>query len=89
MNEPDRIYWFPAKRHGWGWGSPTTWQGWLVLVAWLACVIPVSVWLAQRSAPLVLLFLVVMGGVLVLVCYVTGEPPCWRRVDAVENRPRQ
>jgi hypothetical protein len=28
-------YWFPAKRYGWGWGPPVTWQGWAVLVVWL------------------------------------------------------
>jgi hypothetical protein len=26
-------YWFPAKRYGWGWGFPITWQGWLVFAA--------------------------------------------------------
>jgi hypothetical protein len=26
-------YWFPAKRYGWGWGLPVTWQGWAVLAA--------------------------------------------------------
>jgi hypothetical protein len=26
----DGRYWFPAKRYGWGWGLPVTWQGWLV-----------------------------------------------------------
>ena len=30
MNEPEK-YWFPAKRYGWGWGLPSTWQGWIVL----------------------------------------------------------
>lgn len=35
MNESKR-YWFPAKKYGWGWGMPATWQGWLVLGAYLA-----------------------------------------------------
>lgn len=26
-------YWFPARRVGWGWGPPSTWQGWAVLAA--------------------------------------------------------
>jgi hypothetical protein len=30
VTEPPE-YWFPAKRYGWGWGLPQTWQGWLVL----------------------------------------------------------
>ena len=25
------IYWFPAKRYGWGWGLPSVWQGWVVM----------------------------------------------------------
>ncbi len=29
-------YWFPAKRYGWGWGIPNTWQGWLVLAVFAA-----------------------------------------------------
>jgi hypothetical protein len=24
--------WFPAKRYGYGWGIPTRWQGWLVVL---------------------------------------------------------
>ena len=28
--QTERKYWFPAKRYGWGWGMPNTWQGWLV-----------------------------------------------------------
>src|ERR1019366_10065186 len=31
-------YWFPAKRYGWGWGPPTMWQGWVVLIVWFAAI---------------------------------------------------
>jgi hypothetical protein len=31
--QTERKYWFPAKRYGWGWGIPSSWQGWLVF--WL------------------------------------------------------
>jgi hypothetical protein len=79
MNQRPPKYWFPAKRYGWGWGPPATWQGWLFLIAWLASVVPVSVWLAPRRPLLYLLFLVAMCGVLTLVCYLTGEPPGRRR----------
>jgi len=24
MNETERNIWFPAKKHGWGWGLPVT-----------------------------------------------------------------
>ncbi len=35
-------YWFPAKTYGWGWGLPSTWEGWLVLLAYLI-LLPVAV----------------------------------------------
>ena len=35
----ERRYWFPAKRFGWGWGPPATWQGWCVLLVFLALVL--------------------------------------------------
>jgi hypothetical protein len=30
--------WFPAKRYGWGWGLPSAWQGWVVLISYFALV---------------------------------------------------
>jgi len=32
----EQQYWFPAKRYGYGWGLPATWQGWVVLRAFFA-----------------------------------------------------
>ena len=32
----DKQYWFRAKRCCWGWGLPSRWQGWAVLVAFVA-----------------------------------------------------
>ena len=49
MSDETKRYWFPAKRYGWGWGPPATWQGWAVLILWLAVLIPISPWLALRS----------------------------------------
>jgi hypothetical protein len=89
VSTPPRRYWFPAKRYGWGWGSPTTWQGWLVLVVWLAITIPTSLWLGPQSTGLFLLFILGMCVVLGLVCYLTGEPPRWRwGDDGRPNAPR-
>ena len=36
QNKPQ--YWFPAKRYGWGWGLPVTWQGWAVLLSYFALI---------------------------------------------------
>src|SRR5881296_2297841 len=71
----DHEYWFPAKRYGWGWGPPKTWQGWLFLTVWLAVILPASPYLAGRSFPLFLVFFAVMIIVLLTVCYLKGEPP--------------
>jgi hypothetical protein len=74
----DRQYWFPAKRYGWGWGPPTKWQGWVVLVVWIAALMAGSV--IFRTGHLVGFrgFVVVMALLLVLICYWKGEPPRWR-----------
>ena len=40
----DRRYWFRAKRYGWGWGLPLTWEGWLVFAA-VFVLIGVATWL--------------------------------------------
>ncbi len=73
-----KPYWFPAKRYGWGWGLPLTWQGWVVLIAWTGTMVGVSPWLAARSTSGFAAFVVVMVGVLVTICFLKGEPPKWR-----------
>jgi len=82
----DRSYWFPAKRYGWGWGLPTTWQGWVVSLVWFASVLGGLFLLRhtpyQPAASLA--FVLCMGGVLMLICYWKGEPPQWRWGDRVE-----
>lgn len=68
-------YWFRAKTHGWGWGLPLTWQGWLVygaafpLLAALFFIFPPkthAVLFMGSSWAVVLL--------LVAVCWIKGEP---------------
>ncbi len=74
----DDNYWFPAKRYGWGWGPPVTWQGWLVTVVWFAMVIGGAMRLLPQHAFSFAAFVLFMGGLLTLICYVTGAPPRWR-----------
>ena len=74
-----RRYWFPAKRYGWGWGVPATWEGWLVLLGYFGALAwGAAHYLPQRENDGFLLFTFAVTVALVLVCYLTGEPPRWR-----------
>ncbi len=73
-----RKYWFPAKRYGWGWGPPVTWQGWVVTGGWLLAVLAGAVYLNRRGPLPVAMFVVAMIALLMLICSATGEPPRWR-----------
>jgi hypothetical protein len=72
------YYWFRAKRYGWGWGPPVTWQGWVVTIVWFATVIGGAIRLLPLHSLAFAIFILLMGGILILICYVTGEPPRWR-----------
>jgi hypothetical protein len=77
-----RSIWFPAKRYGWGWGLPIAWQGWLVMLAWIAVFTGGAVWLASAGRwGAYVLFSIAMAGALVAVCWVKGEKPRWRWGD--------
>ena len=79
MNE-EPAYWFPAKRYGWGWGFPCSWQGWIVFVVYLLSVVAVSVCLSPDVYPVwfsVALFVLTAG--LIGICIWKGEPLRWRK----------
>lgn len=81
-------YWFPAKRYGWGWGLPATWQGWLVLVAFVALVATGAVLFPpRRMLAAYLLYIAILCIVLTGVCWLKGEPPRWRWGDDEGGRP--
>ena len=77
-----RRYWFPAKRYGWGWSAPSTWEGWLALAAFVGLVIVTSVLFLPPMA-----FIPFLGCIAILciamlsVCWLKGEPPRWRWGD--------
>ena len=81
MVEP-KHFWFPAKRYGWGWGPPITWQGWLVLGAFFLLLLAgASLFPPTRDILAFLVYTVVMCVALVAICYAKGEPPTWRWGD--------
>ena len=72
-------YWFPAKTYGWGWGLPSSWQGWLVMAAFVALLLAGSfVFPPGAALGSYLAYTVVLCGLLVWVCWLKGEPPRWR-----------
>ena len=72
--------WFKAKSHGWGWGLPTTWQGWAVYAAYVALIAWASLAFRPDHGDLGMFLACTLGGsaVLLLVCFLKGEKPTWR-----------
>ena len=65
-----KRYWFPAKRYGWGWGLPITWQGWIVFCVYVALLVAGGIVLPQsRSTVWFIIYVVVLSLVLCAVCY--------------------
>ncbi len=78
----DRSYWFPAKRYGWGWGLPSTWQGWAVLALYaLLLALGFALFPPQRELAAFLAYVVALTVVLIAICWLKGEPPRWRWGD--------
>ena len=75
----ERKYWFPSERYGWGWGLPTAWQGWAVLAIFMGLLIAGSIVLLPSQGPaLFSAYAVLLGALLIAVCWLKGEPPRWR-----------
>jgi uncharacterized membrane protein YccC len=77
MPLPRDQAWFAAKTHGWGWSLPLRWQGWVVMIGFIAALIAGAP-LATRSLVLFVGFTVAIATVLLGICYWKGEAPRWR-----------
>jgi len=74
-----RRYWFPAKRYGWGWGPPRTWQGWLVLAVYFALMLGGIPFIHASIGSLAYLAYVgILSVTLIAIGWLRGEPPRWR-----------
>jgi hypothetical protein len=80
MNEPiHRKIWFPAKRYGWGWGLPITWQGWLVLIGYVLLIVAGRFWfLPEYHAATFVFYVLFLTVLFISICWFKGEPPKWR-----------
>lgn len=71
-------HWFSAKRYGWGWGPPCAWQGWVVLILFVALVLG-GIPMIHGEVGVVgyLFYVALLSALLMLVCRLTGPPPRW------------
>ncbi|HFD32929.1 MAG TPA: hypothetical protein ENJ28_09530 [Gammaproteobacteria bacterium] len=74
-----KTIWFPAKKYGIGWGLPITWQGWLVLLMYVALSILGTVYLGNNGYSIFIPFyIILLTSLLILVCWKKGEKLSWR-----------
>ena len=78
MSAKKKQFWFPAKKYGWGWGFPCTWQGWVVYAAWFVLFFCGAIFLAPRSVGLFVVYNIVLGTAFFVVVFAKGEKPRWR-----------
>ncbi len=73
-------FWFPVKRYGWGWGPPVRWQGWVVLVVYLALVGGgIYYFDPKRTALGFFAYMLALTAVFVAIVALKGEKPArWR-----------
>lgn len=73
--------WFKRKTYGWGW-TPASWEGWVVLVAYLVIIFILASAVEGESQREVGLFFILPGVIvtaaLIRICYKTGESPRWQ-----------
>jgi hypothetical protein len=74
-----KKFWFPAKKFGYGWGPPNCWQGWLVILAYIALLLGGSFLLRpDRHLALFLAYTAILTAALIIICYLKGEKAGWR-----------
>jgi hypothetical protein len=74
--EREKRYWFPAKRYGWGWGFPITWQGWIVLAIYgISLLCGTHLLHPHRNSGLFIFYVAMCSALFIFVCWMKGEPP--------------
>lgn len=81
LKDNPKGYWFKRKLYGWGW-TPVTWQGWLVILGFVAALIVIAVHNKYQLAaghPLhFIVEIVIAVVVLLIICQNTGEKLKWQ-----------
>ena len=71
--------WFPAKTYGWGWGLPCAWQGWVVMIGYIAIICCLH--FIVNPVENIILYLAIVFALtiaLFIICWKKGEKPEWR-----------
>lgn len=80
-SDPKKKVWFPAKKYGYGWSFPNTWQGWAVFFVWLILLLG-GMHLIRHRDPSglggAILYFYSMIIVLLVMCYLKGDSLRWR-----------
>jgi hypothetical protein len=77
--EEEKKYWFPAKTYGWGWGLPSTWQGWVVMILYMILItLSVFIFPPDKQWALFISIDVLLTILFIVICWIKGEPPKWR-----------
>jgi hypothetical protein len=77
MKPDNSAPWFPAKKYGWGWGPPTCWQGWVVMIIWLIS-LTAGGFLLMPDVVHFIAWTILLSIALTIICYLKGEKPRWR-----------
>ena len=78
MKYDEDDIWFPARRFGWGWGPPRTWQGWVALGLYLLMLVIGVVGIdPDRQQVLFAGWLIGWTLAFGVVCWLKGEKPRW------------
>lgn len=88
-----KHYWFKRRRYGYGW-IPTTWQGWVVILTYIAIIFLLTLILGwDNTEPdtqeLVLYFtaFTVTTVLLIVLSYAKGPRPKWRWGKSSSDNP--
>jgi hypothetical protein len=73
----EHNYWFSARRYGWGWSLPSSWEGWVVLAVFLGLTI-VGSFVVLPGAGAFAAYVAILVALFFGVCWLKGEPLRWR-----------
>ena len=78
MQANEKKVWFTAKRYGWGWGLPCSWQGWVVLIAYPVLATGGLLFIGMQHLGFVVGYMATLLIALFIICLIKGEKPRWR-----------